>query len=91
MYAASSNQNTEVIAALLKAGADVNVQIKDGWTPLMIAAGKNQNPEVIMVLLGAGADAKAKNSEGKTAFDYAKNNAKLNGTDAFRQLQEASH
>jgi ankyrin repeat protein len=47
-------------------------------------------PEVITVLLKAGADGTAKDSMGKTAFDYAKNNEKLKGTDAIRQLEEAS-
>jgi ankyrin repeat protein len=45
---------------------------------------------VITTLLRAGADAKAKDNYGKTAFDYAQNNEKLKGTDAYRQLQEAS-
>jgi ankyrin repeat protein len=49
-----------------------------------------EHPEVITVLLKAGGDAKAKNSDGKTAFDYAQKNANLKGTDAYRQLQEAS-
>jgi len=40
--------------------------------------------------LKAGADAKAKDKLGKTAFDYAQANEKLKGTDAYRQLQEAS-
>jgi ankyrin repeat protein len=56
----------------------------------MVAARYNQNPEVITTLLKAGADAKAKDSAGKTAFDYAKNNDRLEGTDAYSQLQEAS-
>jgi hypothetical protein len=40
--------------------------------------------------LKEGANAKAKSNGGKTAFDYAKENDKLKGTDAFRQLEEAS-
>ncbi len=56
----------------------------------MDAAGSNMNPEVITTLLKAGADAKAKDNYGETAFGYAQNNEKLKGTDAYRQLQEAS-
>jgi len=63
----------------------------EGMTPLMDAAMNNHNPEVITTLLKAGADAKAKDSAGKTAFDYAQNNEKLKGTDAYRKLQEASN
>ena len=43
-----------------------------------------------MALLKAGANAKAKDGKEKTAFDYAKANKMLKGTDALRQLQEAS-
>jgi hypothetical protein len=34
--------------------------------------------------------ANAKNGDGKTAFDYAKDNEKLKGTDALKQLEAAS-
>ena len=61
-----------------------------GHTPLMIAARANQNLKVIIAILNAGADAKAKDSAGKTAFDYAKSNYSLRGTDALKQLEEAS-
>jgi ankyrin repeat protein len=56
----------------------------------MWAAENNRNPEVIMVLLSGGADAKIKDSEGMTALDYAENNSRLKGTDAMKQLEEAS-
>ena len=90
MHAARFNKNPEVITTLLKAGADVNAKDTDGWTALMWAAWKNQNLRVITALLKAGADAKAKDGVGKTAFDYAQDNEKLKGTDAYRQLQRAS-
>jgi ankyrin repeat protein len=79
-----------VIATLLKAGADIEARDNYGRTALMWAARHNENPEVIMTLLKAGANAKAKDSKEKTAFDYAKANKMLKGTDALRQLQEAS-
>jgi len=78
------------VQAAIDQGADVNAQNKDGATPLMYAAAFNQNPEVITTLLKAGADGKAKSNERKTAFDYAQGNEKLKGTDAYRQLQQAS-
>ncbi|MGA2976610.1 MAG: hypothetical protein ABSF77_14980 [Spirochaetia bacterium] len=37
-----------------------------------------------------GADAKVKSKSGSTAFDFAQDNEKLKGTDAYRQLQKAS-
>ena len=91
MYAAGYNQNPQAITTLLKAGADINARDKyNNMTPLMYAAWFNQNPELITTLLDAGADAKAKSSVGKTAFDFSQYNLKLIGTDACRNLQEAS-
>jgi hypothetical protein len=54
----------------------------------MYAAGSDPNPEVIITLLRAGADGKAKDTVGKTAFDYAQDNEKLRGTDAYWKLKE---
>ena len=65
MLLPQTNQNPEVITTLLKAGADIKAQNKNGVTALIYAAKYNQNPEVIMTLLKAGADAKAKDSAGK--------------------------
>jgi hypothetical protein len=79
-----------VTAAFLKAGADVNAHNNRGGTPLMYAVMYNKNTEVITTLLTAGADVKAKDLRGKTAFDYAQKNARLEGTAAYRRLQEAS-
>lgn len=90
MHAAENNQNPELIATLLKAGANLEANDKDGFTPLMYAAQTNQNPEMIITLLRAGADAKAKNKAGQTVLDCAQYNEKLKGTDAYRQLREAS-
>ena len=75
-----------LINVLLRAGADIEARN----AALIRTAWRNPNPEVITVLLKAGADAKAKNKEGQTAFDNAKYNENLKGTDALRQLEEAS-
>jgi hypothetical protein len=40
-------------------------------------------------LAGSGS-AKAKDNRGKTTFDYAQENWRLKGTDALKQLEEAS-
>ena len=88
--ALGNKYSPEVIAALLQAGANVNAKNPNGATPLMYAT-NGDNPEaMIRAFLKAGADAKAKDSDGKTAFDYAQTNEKLKGTDAYRQLQQAS-
>ena len=90
LWAASFNQNPDVITALLKAGADISARGIGERTALIMAALNNANPEVIMVLLKAGADAKVQDFAEMTAFDYAQGNEKLNGTDALKQLEEAS-
>ena len=90
MWDAEYNQNPETITTLLKAGADLKAQDKGGFTALMIAASRSLNPEIIITLLKAGADAKAKNGKGYTALDYAKYNRFLEGTDALKELEEAS-
>ncbi|GHT01743.1 hypothetical protein AGMMS50276_30410 [Synergistales bacterium] len=90
MAAAVENPNPEIIALLIKNGADVNTKHQSGRTALMAAAGGNPNPEVISILLKSGADAQASDISRKRAIDYAEKNDKLKGTQAFKQLQEAS-
>jgi ankyrin repeat protein len=90
MWAAGLNPNPEVITVLLKAGAHINARVAGGMTPLMWAAARNRSPEVIAALLDAGADAKVKDRQGRTAFDFAQQNASLKETDAYRKLEEAS-
>jgi ankyrin repeat protein len=90
MWASEANQNLEIFTTLLKAGADLRAQDTSGATALIWAAGHIKNPDVIIALLKAGADARAKDSAGRTAFDYAQGNADLQGTDALKQLEEAS-
>jgi len=89
-YAAGENPNPKVVAELLRAGADLKTRNHYGMTVLMYAAKVTKNPEVITILLKAGADAKAKDHDGNTALSYSDINDNLAGTDALKQLQEAS-
>jgi len=59
-----------VLRLLLEHGADVNVQDKDGWTPLYVAS-MNGALEDLRVLLEHGADVEAKDNDGKTALQVA--------------------
>jgi ankyrin repeat protein len=89
--AAWSASNPEVVTTLLKAGADINSRDEANNRTVLIAAAEGKsNPEVIIILLKEGLDAKAKDKMGYTAFDYAQYNTNLKGTDALKQLEEAS-
>jgi ankyrin repeat protein len=58
--AAVGNKNPDIITTLLKAGADIEAQDKDGCTPLMYASLDNQNLQAITALLKAGSDIEAR-------------------------------
>ena len=69
-YAVMSQEGTPVILPLVKAGADINVLLNNGWTPLMSAIGK-KNKKAAMVLLEAGADINVVDYIGQTALVLA--------------------
>jgi uncharacterized protein len=92
LVAAESNPNlpsNSVLSRLIKACADFKARDKNGNTALILAI-RNPDPDVITAFLKAGADAKAKNNRGYSALDYAKVKSSLEGTEAFKQLEEAS-
>jgi len=59
--------HTEIVAALIAAGADVNARDSFGVTPLMYAA-ISGSAEVIRLMLKSGADVKAKDTDGRTVL-----------------------
>ena len=79
----------EQVSAAIQAGADVNARDEDGLPALMWAASFNENPEVITVLIDAGAEMNARNNKDETAFDLAKKNEHIKGTDAYWKLNDA--
>ena len=87
--AVGKNPEPSVVAALIEAGADPNAREAEvGATPLHEAAFRNPAPSVVAALIDAGADPSARDKGGKTAFDYAKGNEALRGTDVYRRLNE---
>jgi ankyrin repeat protein len=76
MLAAANNPNPEVIATLLKAGANLKDRDpKYGEIVLMFAAAHNPKPEIITTLLKAGADLKAVDNDGTTLLYAAEQNS----------------
>ena len=74
--AALYNENTQIVQALIDAGAQVDAQ--DGFTgsctnctPLHLAVLYNKNPAVIETLLRAGADPNVKHKWGSTSLHLA--------------------
>ena len=78
-----------IIEALVKAGAKPNMRDKFKQTPLHAAARESRTPAVVAALLDAGANPAARNKSGKTPYDYAKENAALEGTEVLKRLKEA--
>lgn len=77
MFAAYSNENVEVIHALLAAEADPDAVIRDGTSVLMLVAMNNTNPEVLRILVDAGADPTKTTRNGSTEVRALESNAVL--------------
>ena len=75
-----------VIAALLEAGANLELRTDQGLTPLHVAVGFNKNPAIIVALLEAGANLEARSDGGWTPLHVA---AGLKAPTAVAALLEA--
>jgi hypothetical protein len=80
LFAATKSAHPDVVAELLKDGADVNARDSDGATPLLVvplpdgdheAQEQAAKTEVVRLLLAAGADAHAHSQDGETALHRA--------------------
>ena len=89
MHYAAQGTSPATVTALAKAGANLSApDDKGGWTPLHLAAWFSTTPAVVAALLAAGADPTAKDKAGKTPWDYARENAALEGTPPYWRLNE---
>lgn len=90
MYAATGNEDPDVITVLVDAGADIDAQTLAGWTALMYAVRDNPNPEVAKRLLDLGADVDIRNSDELRALDYADDNITFRSSPTYFQLSGAT-
>ena len=78
-----------LVVAVLVACVDPNARDEGGLTPLHLAAMKNPAPSVVEALIESGTDIAARDADGRTPFDYAKDNEALRGTEVYWRLNEA--
>jgi TPR repeat protein len=74
MFAAVEKNDPQAVIGAVLAGADVNKQSQDGYTPLMYAVTKG-NPEVVREILSGGADINIQSATGWTALMFAAKDA----------------
>lgn len=69
LWCACQQGNVDAVKWLIEHGADVNIRINDGFTPLVLAA--QTNIEIVQLLLEAGADVNAGNELNLVAAIYS--------------------
>lgn len=87
LHYAAREGHLEIVQMLLAAGADVNVQDGQGWTPLHVAA-RNGHREMVQALIAVGADRTIRNRDGHTALDVALNQEVIDYLNNVPQLTE---
>jgi len=70
LFDSSVVKNKDMIKALIEAGADMNIQSKDGQTALVVVVGAGDE-EIAEMLVKAGADPDIKDALGVSARKYA--------------------
>ena len=67
----NEDNSLKLAEALIKSGADVNLQDDSGMTALMYAAQSDANLSLLNELIDADADRNLKDNNGRTAYSYA--------------------
>ncbi len=87
---AADNGYTEIVNALIEAGAD-DLTDNEGRTALIRAAASwSGNAQTVNALIDAGSNVKQKDNNGITALDYARTNRRLKDSSALERLEELS-
>lgn len=90
MKAVQNISSPEIIATMIRKGANPNQQDQKGWTALTWAVVHTQNPKVISMLLKQGANPNITTYSGNYPVDFAKNNAALTGSPEIRYLRSVT-
>jgi ankyrin repeat protein len=77
LHIAAASGNTDIVKALIGAGARVDVVDQDGNEPLHIAVGHPTNREIVKALLDAGARVDAANNDGMQPLHLAVRSADI--------------
>ena len=85
---ATSAGHAEVVALLIKSGANVTLKTADGSTALHKAA-QQGNVNIVKQLLQAGADARLADNQGRTPLALAEKRRKGEWEEVARCLREA--
>jgi uncharacterized protein len=84
LHAAVAGKRHEIVDLLVEAGADVNAQDADGWTPLNLAAHEGV-PETVRLLLANRADPTIPANNGQTPAQTAEREGKAAALEILRQ------
>ena len=84
IQSAAAAGHLEIVAILLRYGADPNVREQGGYTPLHAAA-QNGDWDMLRLLAVNGADSEAKSDDGKTPLDLAIEAGKTNAATLIKE------
>ena len=81
-----SQAQAKDIHQLAKAGADMNAQDENGWTPMMIAAKYGTDPQLLMVLIEHDADFTHTTEDGLSVLTVIENSMYMKNSEVHRNL-----
>lgn len=79
-----TSSNEDIVKMLIDAGADLNIQTRDGWTALMLSAErskKTSTENTVKMLIDAGANLNIQNRDGLTSLMGSSKNSNTTSTE----------